>query len=644
MTCRANGLSGRINVFAACGVGVATILLATVTPVVRAEPCAGWEVRLPGSGPGRLSEHALGYHAGSGEVVLFGGFDEFSLINETWTFDGTTWSQVFPASAPTARRGAALAPAAGSSDLVLFGGEDSNGPRNDTWIWNGSTWTLRTPTPPITPPPARSFAALASLEGNPSSRTLLFGGFGDDGTAFNDTYLLAAGDKWLDPGSQLDPPARGAAAMAYDHNRNVTVLFGGADGVGNELGDTWEFDHLAPWEWRPVATATAPPARAYHMMAWDPQRETVVMYGGNAGGVVFSDAWEFDGARWLPLPLSGGSDFPQRSAGRIAYDQAANELVLYGGSDGTQGQQDTQVRDLAAIASPVIADHPQPLVLPATGSAQFNVTASGSGLNYQWRKDGVALTNGGGIAGATSSLLTITPIGATGFGYYDVVVTSGCASVTSEAAALIESGNLPGDHLSPPDQSADTPDDGFTDSNGDGIDGMRVGPIFVSADIGSDANLGTIEAPLRTIGAAILAAQSRTPVRDVYIAGGEYRETVTLASGVNLYGGYDHASGWARSSSPASRPVIRGGRVAVWAANLTSPTRIDRLEIRSEDNFTPGKHTIGLVALDNASDLFGDVVCHRGSRQLRSRGTRFEGNRQHRFGVAWSRRRTRNMR
>lgn len=602
MNRRAMRLSEHANNFCANCIVLGMCLVALMTKATMADPCDGWEIVNELSEPGRISEHALSYHSPSGKTVMFGGFDDFAIVDETWTYENGTWTQVLPATSPSARRGAAMTWAAGSTDLILFGGEDSSGKRGDTWTWNGSTWTQRFPPALPEPPVARSHAALAGKELGTATRTLLFGGFGDNGTVLNDTYLWGASDTWISPFPQTIPPARGAAAMAYDDTRHVTVMFGGADENGNVLGDTWEFDHLA-WEWNLISNALAPPARAYHVMAWDQQRQRVVMYGGSAGDVVHSDGWEFDGTNWSPLPGSAIDEFPASSGGGIAYDEGNNEFAFYGGSDGSSSQRVNYTRDLSSIDTPVITDHPKLAIQSVNGTAQFSATATGTALSYQWRKDGVALTNGGGISGATTNSLTVDPISGADFGYYDVVVTSGCASVTSSSAALLDSDTVPGDHFNPPNQSADTPDDGFTDANGDGIDGMRVGPIFVSSENGSDANLGTIEAPMRTIGAAILAAQALTPVRDVYIAGGEYTETITLASGVNLYGGFDHTNGWARSSATSARPDILGGRVAVWAANLTDPTKIDRLEIRSADNYTPSQHTIGVVALNNTVDL-----------------------------------------
>src|SRR5207249_6447396 len=73
----------------------------------------------------------------------------------------------------------------------------------------------------------------------------------------------------------------------------------------------------------------------------------------------------------------------------------------------------------------------------AGSSASFSVTATGTSLTYQWRKNGSNLVNGGSVSGATSATLTINPTVAGDSGSYDVVVSGVCApSVTSSAATL----------------------------------------------------------------------------------------------------------------------------------------------------------------------------------------------------------------
>jgi hypothetical protein len=76
------------------------------------------------------------------------------------------------------------------------------------------------------------------------------------------------------------------------------------------------------------------------------------------------------------------------------------------------------------------------LLPPEGGLAIFEVIAEGAApLMYQWRRDGVPLSNGGTVSGADSPMLTIAA-GEADVGHYDCVVTSGDGRVTSAAAVL----------------------------------------------------------------------------------------------------------------------------------------------------------------------------------------------------------------
>lgn len=68
----------------------------------------------------------------------------------------------------------------------------------------------------------------------------------------------------------------------------------------------------------------------------------------------------------------------------------------------------------------------------AGADIQLSVSATGSGLTYQWRKDGQ------NIANATSAVYTATGVGVAGAGAYTVVVGGTCTpSVTSEVATVV---------------------------------------------------------------------------------------------------------------------------------------------------------------------------------------------------------------
>ncbi len=85
----------------------------------------------------------------------------------------------------------------------------------------------------------------------------------------------------------------------------------------------------------------------------------------------------------------------------------------------------------SVLVNTAITAQPVPLTQCAGTNATFNVTAVGSNLTYQWRK------NGANISGATLASYTINNIAAADAGNYSVVVTGSCGTVTSNNAALV---------------------------------------------------------------------------------------------------------------------------------------------------------------------------------------------------------------
>ncbi len=88
------------------------------------------------------------------------------------------------------------------------------------------------------------------------------------------------------------------------------------------------------------------------------------------------------------------------------------------------------------ILGPVITAQPQSQTVCAGATATFSVTASGSSLAFQWRKDGTVLSDGGDVSGSSTATLTIHPVSSSDVGIYDVVVTeqdTGCSIVSAPA-------------------------------------------------------------------------------------------------------------------------------------------------------------------------------------------------------------------
>jgi hypothetical protein len=96
----------------------------------------------------------------------------------------------------------------------------------------------------------------------------------------------------------------------------------------------------------------------------------------------------------------------------------------------------------AVIIPPAIppSGQPQSRTNNAGTRATFTVAATGSPLNYQWRRDGVDLTDGpnifGSISGSTSPSLSLSNVLAADAGSYSVAVFNSADSVVSSAAVL----------------------------------------------------------------------------------------------------------------------------------------------------------------------------------------------------------------
>jgi galactose oxidase-like protein len=196
-----------------------------------------------------------------GRLILFGGQDgQYPPLSDTWAWDGSSWAMLDVAG-PSGRIGAAMAPLNGA--LVLFGGQ-SFGPTgtpgpdsalSDTWTFDGTSWTQLQ----VTGPSARVGAVMAPLNG----ALVLFGGYELDGSSVNDD----SGDTWIWDGeawNDLDiggPVERWSSVMVS--LGDTVALYGGIGGEeGAFLSDTWTFDGTA---WTQLSV-TGPSARADAVM------------------------------------------------------------------------------------------------------------------------------------------------------------------------------------------------------------------------------------------------------------------------------------------------------------------------------------------------------------------------------------------
>jgi hypothetical protein len=149
----------------------------------------------------------------------------------------------------------------------------------------------------------------------------------------------------------------------------------------------------------------------------------------------------------------------------------------------------------------------------------------------------------------------------------------------------------------------DEPDDGFADTNCDGVDGDVARAIFVSRSRGSDGNTGfTPTTAVASLARALeVHAMNRSRVQ-ILVESGTYTTSSALrmANGAGLYGGYaaDFAS---RTNSRAQ--VLASSATAFEVQNLTSATIVDRFTFTTADRLGPGESTIAGVVRDAFTHL-----------------------------------------
>ena len=319
------------------------------------------------SQPPARAGHAMAYDDARQRLVVFGGGTATAFATaETWEFDGTTWAQRATPNAPPASLRAAMCYDAARHRMVLIGAGLGG---NDTWEYDGADWSLRTPAhrPPVqigpalafdprrsrtvlsvnnqtwewdgsdwtqvvtahTPPPMSGHGLAYDAE---HRRMLLFGG-----TVSIIPYVVSAelwsydGNDWTPLHSGVAPPARSRTMLAYDRDREVVVLFGGR-GSGGSLNDTWE---LRGSEWIPRAPQLSPAPRDSAMLVYDARSRNCVLFGGiNANNQYLTDTWLYDGTNWQPTYQIGP---PPRFDYAMTFDELRQEVVLFGGSQGTGG-------------------------------------------------------------------------------------------------------------------------------------------------------------------------------------------------------------------------------------------------------------------------------------------------------------------
>ena len=245
-----------------------------------------WIQEFPDARPPRRSDYGMAYDAGRAQVILFGGSfaTEYLRLNrdDTWVWDGTTWTQK-RVGGPIRRSRPAMAYDAAHDEVVMFGGIDGSSCApscwnySDTWVWDGTTWTQKFPE--HNPPVGAHSAAYDSKHGE----VILYTDTGET-WAWN-------GNDWIQRFPEHQPWF--VLTIAYDAVNDQIIALSGRGGGYASDGSTWIWNGS---DWAQVFPEHSPGLGGFTIMMTDMNGQVVGFRTWN------NQTWVWDGTDWILQP------------------------------------------------------------------------------------------------------------------------------------------------------------------------------------------------------------------------------------------------------------------------------------------------------------------------------------------------------
>jgi hypothetical protein len=276
-----------------------------------------------------------------------------SLLAQTWTVQG-----------PASRNSHTAVFDPTTQQMIIFGGQQAGSTTdlNDTWLGvtdsdqdDGFTQLLPTGTLP-----AARYGHIATYDSVNNRMTVFGGATGSPITCENDVWILtgANGQNGTPAWSQASPTgtlpsARVYAAGAYDPNTNTLMVYGGYNCATAYSSDVWVLSNangIGAQAWTKLKpSTTSPPARESASAVYDSVNNILTIYAGDAGGRPFHDVWVLSHANgtggtpaWTQLSPSGKA--PNARTGQTAiYDSASDRMTIFGGVNGANTIYDSWV-------------------------------------------------------------------------------------------------------------------------------------------------------------------------------------------------------------------------------------------------------------------------------------------------------------
>jgi len=275
----------------------------------------------------------MAFDAASGEAVLFGGgkgTSESTAFNDTYTFNLSTgaWKNKNPNPSPPGGRGYVMAYDSTFGAMVLFAARDEHSQYGQTWSYDleKNAWTDKNP---VTVP---SFCGCMAYDSKNKVMVML-GGQAQYPPLETWTYDMAA-NTWTNHKPAATPSSFGC--MAYDSAAGEMVLFTGKR-------ETWTYN-VSLNSWTNRMPGAAPPSEGGSAMVYDVADDQMVLFGGYYGGMdrCHNETWSYNLSKNSWMKKEPAVSPSARAWPAMAYDEAQDLIMLFGGAEGDAFQSSTR--------------------------------------------------------------------------------------------------------------------------------------------------------------------------------------------------------------------------------------------------------------------------------------------------------------
>jgi hypothetical protein len=280
----------------------------------------------------------------------------------------------------------------------------------------------------------------------------------------------------------------------------------------------------------------------------------------------------------------------------LAPGPVTNTLQFYGGilTNVVGGQ--------VSCTAPTISVQPANVTCITNTTTNFTVTASGTGLTYQWETNGVNVANGTQFSGATTASLTASNVViAQSNTLFDCKIVGTCGSITSSVATLTVTNGTGGGSFNPSNRapmiwfSAD-----YAVTNSSGVVAANNDPVQFMGDKSGNANV--INDPNFTY-TFKTAQQNGLPAIDTGANGGSLSRSVfqqgTISQPFTLYVAAKHTTS---ASYKALFTCFSGGNEFFGIDDASHGTAFAPTGLTSASTVSAGWHVFAYV-VDGASSL-----------------------------------------